>query len=190
MNINIDDKFIAVKSMWFIDEGVIVTVTNVDNDEDIISFTFGENNLNNGYMDFNTFIEHFEKVKADNDVKTYKDVSEIMEDSEFEIQTVFDKCVVVSCRLPNEFVIVESASCDCASEYDEEELVNICLDKIFNKICELESYRFHCEIEEEFDIEVETDIEIDVEEDEEDDVDCCNCDDYSCPDNPNYRFNN
>ena len=46
-NINIDDKFLTVKKMWFLDEGTVITVTDVDTDG-IVSFTFGENNTSNG----------------------------------------------------------------------------------------------------------------------------------------------
>ena len=142
-NINIDDKFVVVKKMWFLDEGIVATVTNVDED-DIVSFTFGENNANKGYMDFASFKEHFEKVEDTEEEApriTEEYIAEIIDNSEFEINTVFDKCTVVSCRLPNGFVIVESSACVSKDDYNEEYGTEICLNKITNKIWELEAYR-------------------------------------------------
>jgi hypothetical protein len=146
MHININDKFVAVKNMWFLDEGTIVNVTNVNNNENIISFTFGENNSNNGYMDYNTFNEHFNKIedmtakiKAPTITEEY--IAEIMENSEFEVHTVFGKCTVVSCRLHNGFVITESSACVSPENYDEDMGAEICFDKIADKIWELEGYR-------------------------------------------------
>lgn len=217
-NININDKFITVKPLWFIAEGTIVTVSNINANEDIISFTFGENNANNGYMDFNTFNEHFNRLNTEEPHEeearilaiTQEHISEIMENSDFEIQTVFDKCAIVSCQLPNGFVIVETIYCNNEDEYNEEEAVDICFDKIARKIWELESYRLHCEAyeaemeecdcgdcencpcngegcEDEVGVEVETDVDVDVEI-ETDEVDCEHCDDYNCLSNPNRFF--
>lgn len=203
MNININDKFITVNPLWFINEGTVITVTNISEDN-IISFTFGENNANNGYMDFNTFTEHFKKVedmtaKVVAHTITEEDIAEIMENSEFEINTVFDKCTIVSCRLPNGFVITESSACVSPENYDEDMGAEICFEKIADKIWELEGYRLQqwlyenstcgdCEncpcdsegCEDEVEVEVEADIEID-----EDEVDCEHCDDYNCLSNPN-----
>lgn len=212
-NININDKFITVKPLWFITEGTIINVTNVSEDN-IISFIFGENNTKNGYMDFTTFTEHFKKVEEFHEEEeriptiTEEYIASIMENSEFEIQTVFDKCAVVSCQLPNGFVIVETIYCNNEDEYNEEEAVDICFDKIARKIWELESYRQHCEAyeaemeeydcgdcencpcngegcEDEIEVEVETNVDIEIDEDK---VDCEHCDDYNCLSNPNRFF--
>lgn len=144
-NINIGDKFITTKRVWFISEGTTITVTNVDEDG-IVSFVFGENNVNNGYMDFGTFKEHFERLEEkEGHVETFEIteeyIAEIMENSEFETHTVFDKCAIVSCRLPNGFVITESSACVSPENYDEELGAEICFDKIADKIWELEAYR-------------------------------------------------
>lgn len=201
MHININDKFIAIKPMWFLEEGTIVTVTDID--DNIISFTFGENNSNNGYMDYNTFNEHFKKVeemtakiKAPTITEEY--IAEIMENSEFEIHTVFDKCTVVSCRLPNGFVITESSACVSPENYDEDMGAEICFDKIASKIWELEGYRLQqwlWEEENNFCCEDCDGCHCDCEDEEEvneDDmpVDCEHCDSYDCPDHPMNRFSN
>jgi len=201
MHININDKFVAVKKMWFLDEGTVVNITNVSEDG-IISFTFGENNTNNGYMDTATFAEHFKKledmtakIKAPTITDEY--IAEIMENSEFEIHTVFDKCTVVSCRLPNGFVITESSSCVSPENYDEDTGAEICFDKISDKIWELEAYRLQQWLweEEVCDCGCENcdGRECICEEDDDEfdecldtDLDCDDCDDYDCPHNPNY----
>lgn len=189
MNINIGDKFVAVKRAWFLDEGTIVDVTNVD-EHNLVSFVFGENGTSNGYMDIDTFNNHFEKIEEAFEEETLEIteeyISEIMENSEFEVFTSFDKCTIVSCRLPNGFVITESSSCVNAEDYNEEVATNICLDKIADKVWELEAYRLQqhiwesenvcccedcegCSCEEEFDECLDTDL------------DCDDCKDADCP---------
>ena len=147
-----------------------------------------------GYMDITTFNEHFKKVEdmtAEVEIPTITEeyIAEIMENSDFEVHTVFDKCTVVSCRLPNGFVITESSACVSPENYDKDMGADICFDKIADKIWELEAYRlqqylweeeFHCpcccgDCEEcEYDDEcLDTDL------------DCDDCDDHTCPYNNN-----
>ena len=195
-NINIDDKFLTVKKMWFLDEGTVITVTDVGTDG-IVSFTFGENNTNNGYMDIATFREHFKKVEdmtAEVTVPEITDeyIADIMDNSEFETHTSFGKCTIVACRLPNGFVITESTACVNPENYDEELAEEICLDKIAEKIRELEAYRLQqnlwekefgcpcccgecdeCQYDDEFDECLDTDL------------DCDDCEEYDCPYNTN-----
>lgn len=200
MHINIGDKFIAVKKMWFLDEGTIVTVTNVSEDG-LISFTFGENNTSNGYMDIATFNEHFKKVedmvaKVEIPEITEEYIAEIMENSEFETHTVFDKCTIVSCRLPNGFVITEYSACVSPENYDAELGEEICINKIAEKIWELEAYRLQQWLWEEEVLPTEEycscccgdceECEYDGDDDEFDecldtDLDCDDCNDDDCP---------
>ena len=192
MHINIGDKFIAIKKVWFLDEGSIINVTNVDKD-DIVSFTFGEENSSNGYMDINTFNNHFKKIedmvaKTDIPAITEEYILEILNDSDFEIFTTFDKCTIVSCKLPNGFVVTESSACVNPADYNEEIGTDACIDKITRKVWELEAYRLqqalyeaggncccencdgcNCECEEEFDECLDTDL------------DCDDCGDTDCP---------
>lgn len=67
-------------------------------------------------------------------------VNEIMEASEFNISTVFGKCTVVACKLPNGFVITESSASVSPDNYSQEIGVEICKRKIKEKIFELEAY--------------------------------------------------
>lgn len=193
MDINTNDKFIAVKETWFMSEGTVINVTNVDNN--IVSFAFNEDETKRGYMDMATFETHFKKIedmtaKVEAPTITEEYIAEIMENSEFEVHTVFDKCTVVSCKLPNGFVITESSACVSPENYDEDMGAEICFDKIASKIWELEGYRlqqwlweeengYYCEdcegcpCDEEFDECLDTDL------------DCDDCKDFSCPSNPN-----
>lgn len=154
-HINIGDKFVAVKGKWFLDEGTIVTVTNIDN-HDIISFEFNENTNEKysryiGNMDYTSFVEHFnkieekkEKVEAPKITKEY--IDDIITNSYISVHTMFGKCTVMTCRLPNGFVLVESSSCVNPENYNEEIGYDICLEKITNKIWELEGYMLQEEL--------------------------------------------
>jgi hypothetical protein len=73
--------------------------------------------------------------------RTY--VQRILDRSEFTYSTQFDKCTIVACKLPNGFIIVESASCIDPMDYDEELGKEICLQKIGDKVAELEGYAAH-----------------------------------------------
>lgn len=69
-----------------------------------------------------------------------EDVDEILEASEFKVFTVFDKCTVVSCKLPNGFVITESSASVSPNNYSQDMGVEICKRKIKDKVFELEAY--------------------------------------------------
>lgn len=189
------DKLIVTKKVSsFLNEGDIVKVVDVT-DDGIISFAFGEDFMHMGVMNTAECNVHFAKIEEEKNVATPKIteeyIKEIMEDSEFEAFTSFDKCTIISCRLPNGFVITESSACVSPENYNEEIGTNICLDKIADKIWELEAYRLqqylweeecYCcpcccddceECDEEFDECLDTDL------------DCDDCDDYKCPYNTN-----
>ena len=150
MKININDKFIMTKKTRFLEEETVVTVSKID-DNGIVHFVFGEdNNGGSGYMDIYTFNEHFEKVENEIGEEVAKStapfvctdhVANIIEDSDIEVFTVFDKCTVMACRLPNGFVITESSACVSPENYDEEVGLETCYNKIFDKVCELEAYK-------------------------------------------------
>ena len=105
-------------------------------------------------IDNTTFNEHFEKYDEpmiDDDEGftlidhlpksvTPEDIEDIMENSEIIVGTAFDKCTVVSCKLPNGFIITESSACVDPENYDEEIGIDICMKKITDKVWELEGY--------------------------------------------------
>lgn len=51
-----------------------------------------------------------------------------------------NKTTIVVATLPNKFVIVESSSCVDPANFDEQIGQDICMDRITNKIWELEGY--------------------------------------------------
>ena len=80
---------------------------------------------------------------------TEADIKDLIERSEIHAETIFDKVTVVSLKLPNNFIITESSACVDPNNYDFELGKKICLEKIENKLWELEGYRLACKIYEE-----------------------------------------
>ena len=201
MNLHNGSKIVAKKNiLGVISVGDVCML--LDANDSIITFAFGENFTNKGVMTVNEFMECFEEVIEKPTTPTVNPelIEEILDNSNIVIQTVFDKCTVVACQLPNGFVIVESSACVSPENYNEDMGVEICMGRIVDKIWELEAYRLQEELYEEnypcdecpcdgccgecYDESVD-------EKDDDDDwnADCSNCDDTSCPEHPNYRPN-
>ena len=72
---------------------------------------------------------------------TKEHIDLIVSQTKFDVSTVFDKCTVVTAKLPNGFVITESSACVDPSNYDKEKGFEICKERIINKIWELEGYK-------------------------------------------------
>ena len=72
---------------------------------------------------------------------TQTDIDNIIAKSQIKVQTVFAKCTIVSVQLPNGFVLVESSSCVDPINYSEAMGTSICIEKIKNKLWELEGYK-------------------------------------------------
>lgn len=68
-------------------------------------------------------------------------ITAILDSAEVETITVFSKVTVVTAKLPNGFVLVESSGAVSEQNYDLEMGKMICLERIKNKIWELEGYR-------------------------------------------------
>lgn len=67
-------------------------------------------------------------------------IRELIENSEKNVTTIFDKVTVVSLKLPNGFVITESSGCVDPENYDEKTGELICMGKIEDRLWELEGY--------------------------------------------------
>lgn len=192
--LNNGDKLIVTKTVApFLKEGDIVEVTNIT-DDGIISFAFGDGFMHMGVMNTAECENHFEKIEEKTaPTITNEYIDEIIEDSYFEVKTMFDKCTVVACKLPNGFVIVESSACVSPENYDENVGVENCIKKIRDKIWELEGYRLQQYMYEENMNECSCccdDCDCpDCEEYDEEcyytDLDCDDCEDYECEFNPN-----
>lgn len=145
------DKIITTKEVFGISKGEVFEVTNVK--DNLVEF---EKKMGNGKftsaMSYNLMKECFEKYEEPISVSPFVDgdyIEWLIDNSEFDIQTVFDKCTVVSCKLPNGFVVVESSACVSPKNYNKEIGVEICMDKITDKIWELEGYKLQSMLYEE-----------------------------------------
>lgn len=79
---------------------------------------------------------------------TKKQIDKIVKNSKVDVKTVFGKCTVVSMQLPNGFVLVESSACVDPENYDYNLGVQICKEKLINRVWELEGYRLQNELSE------------------------------------------
>lgn len=193
--LTVGDKLMVTKDVPYLNKGDIVEVTNVDEEVGVFSFTvlLNEENVKcTGTISISLCEKYFEKIVEKTAPSiTSEYIKEIIANSDIESYTVFDKCTVVTCRLPNGFVIVESSACVSPENYDEEMGKNICMSKIEDKIWELEGYRLQSELYEEAECcgscegcpcdccEEEYDECLDT------DLDCDDCDDFDCPYNTN-----
>lgn len=96
-------------------------------------------------IDPDKFEKTYKEVNTSNTV-TQSLIQDIIDNSIIEVQTIFDKCTVVSCQLPNGFIIVESSACVDPANYDVKLGGKICMERITNKIWELEGYKLQDEI--------------------------------------------
>lgn len=145
--LNNGDKLVVVKKVAsFLDKGDIAKVINV-NDDGIITFAFGDNFVHMGVMSHDEAYEHFEVMpKKTAPTITQEHIDKIMENSTFDVDTLFGKCTMVACKLPNGFVIVESSACVSPENYDYKMGEEICIKKIKDKVWELEGYRLQEEL--------------------------------------------
>lgn len=79
---------------------------------------------------------------------TQEHVTDILSRSEKIVGHEFGKTTVVTVKLPNGFVIVESSSCVDPANYDPVLGERTALWKVQSKIWELEGYRLQCELHE------------------------------------------
>lgn len=106
-------------------------------------------------IDKHTFYECFEMVEEpacieDGDVRSETNMpksisrSEIVDlvmKSEFDIAKAFDSTTIVAAKLPNGFVIVESSSSADPEKYNKDIGIEICIDKIVDRVWAMETYR-------------------------------------------------
>ena len=105
--------------------------------------------MHKGLMNLAECEAHFEKYeepKMEKPVVSLDMVKAIIKNSHITAQTVFDKCTIVACKLPNGFVIVESSSCVNPEDYNVEIGVESCMKRIEDKVFELEAYKLHEEL--------------------------------------------
>ena len=74
------------------------------------------------------------------------DIDKIIQESQIQVKTVFGKCIIVAIQLKNGFILVESSLCADPINYSEAAGVAICIDRIKNKLWELEEYKLQSEL--------------------------------------------
>jgi hypothetical protein len=77
---------------------------------------------------------------------TQSDIDQLIAKSQITVKSVFGKCTIVSVQLPNGFIMVESSASVDAMNYNEVQGMNICIQKIKDRLWELEGYRLQCEL--------------------------------------------
>jgi len=75
-----------------------------------------------------------------NNKVSQEQINDIIMHSKIDVKTVFDKVTVVTCKLPNGFVLVESSGAVDKANYDMNIGKEVCMTRIENKIWELEGY--------------------------------------------------
>lgn len=188
--LNKGDKIELVAPMGlFTNIGEICEVMDIGGDG-LIWFKFG-NGMHMGCMSPDEFDKYFKKYEEPEETLAVDGeyVDWAIENSEINVSTMHDKCTIVTCKLPNGFVIVESSSCVDPKNYDKELGVEICMERIANKVYELEAYHIQQtlwvnELEEcgecEFCCECEECDECGLDECYFTDLDCDDCDNYDC----------
>lgn len=81
-----------------------------------------------------------------NNTVTQEQIDKLIEESDINITTVFDKCTLVTVKLKSGFVLTESSACVDVKNYNEKLGASICIEKIKDKLWELEGYKLQCEI--------------------------------------------
>lgn len=74
---------------------------------------------------------------------TQSDIDAMMETAHVEIVELFGKCTMVAVQLVNGFVLTESTTSKDSANYNKHENTQICLERIKQRIRELESYKYH-----------------------------------------------
>ena len=77
---------------------------------------------------------------------TKQDIDKILANTFVKVEKYGDKTTVLMATLPNDFVIVESSSCVDPANFDMSIGEQICMDKLVDKIWELEGYRLQSEL--------------------------------------------
>lgn len=81
-----------------------------------------------------------------NNTVTQEHIDNLIRESQVSVKTVFAKCTIVAVQLKNGFVIVESSSCVDPINYNEAMGISICMERIKNKLWELEGYKLQNEL--------------------------------------------
>lgn len=73
-------------------------------------------------------------------------IKDIIDNSEINVETLFRKVTVVTVKLPNGFVLVESSGAVSAANYDKKIGLESCMNRIKDQIWKLEGYKLASEL--------------------------------------------
>ena len=79
---------------------------------------------------------------------TQEQIDKIFNEASKTENILFNKCMVVTVKLKNDFIIVESSACVDINNFDTRIGREICHDRIKNKLWELEGYKLQCKLNE------------------------------------------
>ena len=77
---------------------------------------------------------------------TQEQINRIMDEAEWKVMTLWGKCTVVACKLPNGFTLTESSGCVDPKNYDAKLGEEICRGKIEDQIWKLEGYALQARV--------------------------------------------
>lgn len=77
---------------------------------------------------------------------TQEHIDNMIREAQVQVKTVYAKCTIVSVQLKNGFVLTESSACVDPLNYSESQGMAICMEKIKDRLWELEGYRLQCEL--------------------------------------------
>lgn len=152
IDVKVGDKVKAKKVDAFfgkyMDEGDIFVVKSINDNWVVLNFTDEDTTTitkqyEMGMNVFNECFEKYEEPKPEPNLETKVSpgrINWIMDNCEIEVSTIFGKCTVVTCKLPNGFIIVENSACVDPANYDEAIGLEICMNRIKDKVWELEGY--------------------------------------------------
>ena len=83
----------------------------------------------------------------DNNTVTQKQIDDLFNESDIIEQVFYHKCLVMSIKLRNGFVIVESSACVDSKNFDITICREICSKRIKDKLWELEGCKLQCKLE-------------------------------------------
>lgn len=146
----IGNRLKAIKTQIQFDETIfkeneIYVITNIDENLGNVVLELVTNKTYKIVVDVLMLSGNFIKIEDKMSV-TEKQIDDIINNSEIHIDTLFNKCTVVSIKLPNGFVIVESSACVSPENYDEDLGTEICMKRIKDKLWELEGYNLQSKL--------------------------------------------
>lgn len=77
---------------------------------------------------------------------TQRQIDDLIETADISVETRFGKVTVVTVRLENGFCITEASGAVDPENYSERIGREVCLERIKNKLWELEGYKLQCEV--------------------------------------------